>query len=143
MISKMFDKKYKFMTMFSDTTGAYIRTYVIDENGKQTNEEPFMASFPHLIDVGIMGHCLFGQTGLCAKAGIGCYQSGLTTQKPNMSLEDFKSIVMECKGRVHQFALGGRGDPDQHENFEDILKLCRENNIVPNFTSSGFGFTFW
>ena len=29
-----------------------------------------MASFPHLIDVGIMGHCLHGKLGLCAKAGI-------------------------------------------------------------------------
>lgn len=47
---------------------------------------------------------------------------------------------MECKDKVYQFALGGRGDVDQHENFEDILKLCCENNIVPNFTSSGLGF---
>lgn len=58
-----------------------------------------------------------------------------------MSLEDFEKIAIECKGRVHQFALGGRGDPDQHENFEEILKICRANDIVPNFTSSGFGFT--
>ena len=37
--------------------------------------------------------------------------------------------------------LGGRGDVDQHENFEEILKICVENDIVPNFTSSGLGFT--
>lgn len=48
---------------------------------------------------------------------------------------------MECKDKVYQFALGGRGDVDQHENFEDILKVCCENNIIPNFTSSGLGFT--
>ena len=35
----------------------------------------------------------------------------------------------------------GRGDPDQHENFEEILKICRENNLVPNFTTSGYGMT--
>ena len=141
MITKMIDKKYNFITMFDDKTGFYLRTNVLDENGKETKEEPFMASFPHLIDVGIMGSCKHGQTGLCAKAGIGCYQSGLTIQKPNMSLKDFEKIAVECKGRVHQFALGGRGDPDQHEHFEEILKICRENKIVPNFTSSGFGFT--
>lgn len=141
MLHKMIDKKYNFVTMFSDTTGMYIRTNVIDENGKMTKEEPFMASFPHLIDVGIMGHCIHGKTGLCAKAGIGCYQSGLTIQKPNMSLKDFEKIAVECKNKVHQFALGGRGDPDQHENFVEILKICRENNIVPNFTTSGFGMT--
>lgn len=141
MISRMFDKKYKFLTIFSTETGAYIRTNVINEKGKQTDEEPFMASFPHLIDLGIMGSCIHGKSGLCAKAGIGCYQSGLTIQKPNMPIEDIKSIIMQCKGKVHQFALGGRGDPDQHENFEEILKLCRENDIVPNFTSSGLGMT--
>lgn len=55
MVSRIFDKKYKFLTVFSEKTGAYIRTNVLDKNGKQTDEEPFMASFPHLIDVGIMG----------------------------------------------------------------------------------------
>lgn len=100
-----------------------------------------MASFPHLIDVGIMGHCVYGKTGLCVKAGIGCYQSGLTIEKPNMKLKDFICIAEQCSGRCNQFALGGRGDPDQHENFEDILKVCKENNIVPNFTTSGYGMT--
>ena len=47
-----------------------------------------MASYPHLIDEGIMGHCIHGKTGLCAKAGI-----------------------------------------------------CRENMLVPNFTTSGYGMT--
>ena len=60
---------------------------------------------------------------LCAKAGIGCYQSGMLVQKPNMNLEDFRSIVEQSKGKCNQFALGGRGDPDQHEHFEEILKI--------------------
>ena len=100
-----------------------------------------MASFPHLIDVGIMGHCLHGKLGLCAKAGIQCYQSGLTVQEPNMTVAQFKWIASQCKGKCNQFALGGRGDPDQHENFEEILRICRENGIVPNFTTSGYGMT--
>lgn len=118
-----------------------MRTGILDENGKDTGVDPFMASYPHLIDVGIMGHCIHGKTGLCAKAGIQCYQSGLFVEKPNMSYEDFASVVEQCKGKVNQFALGGRGDPDQHERFEDILKLCAQNHIVPNFTTSGYGMT--
>lgn len=118
-----------------------MRTGIIDEEGKDTGVDPFMASYPHLIDVGIMGHCIHGKTGLCAKAGIGCYQSGMFVQKPNMSLEDFKTIAAQSKGKCNQFALGGRGDPDQHEYFEEILKICRENDIVPNFTTSGYGMT--
>ena len=138
---KIIDKKYRFITAFDTKTGAYVRSGVIDKNGKDTGIDPFMASFPHLIDVGIMGHCVHGKTGLCAKAGIGCYQNGLTIEKPNMKLKDFIWIAEQCNGKCNQFALGGRGDPDQHENFGDILKVCKENNIVPNFTTSGYGMT--
>lgn len=100
-----------------------------------------MASYPHLIDVGIMGHCIHGKTGLCAKAGIGCYQSGMHIEALNMTVEDFRWIVEQSRGGCNQFALGGRGDPDQHENFEEILKICYENYLVPNFTTSGYGMT--
>lgn len=99
-----------------------------------------MSEFPELIDVGIMGHCIHGMSGRCMLAKVQCYQNGPNIQQPNMRLDDFRSIVKQCKGKTYQFALGGRGDPDQHENFKEILKLCRDNGIVPNFTSSGFGF---
>lgn len=137
----IYDKKYNFITAFNTETGAYIRTGILDENGKDTGVDPFMASYPHLIDVGIMGHCIHGKTGLCAKAGIGCYQSGMLVEQPNMLIEDFRWIAEQSKGKCNQFALGGRGDPDQHEHFEEILKICRENNLVPNFTTSGYGMT--
>ena len=135
------DNKYRFRSAFDTETGTYVRTGILDENGKDTGVDPFMASYPHLIDVGIMGHCIHGKTGLCAKAGIGCYQSGLLVEEPNMSVEDFRSVAEQSKGRCNQFALGGRGDPDQHEHFEEILKICRDNDLVPNFTTSGYGMT--
>ncbi|MDY4413656.1 MAG: SPASM domain-containing protein [Ruminococcus sp.] len=135
------DKKYHFIYAFDSDTGAYMRTGVLDKNGKDTGLDPFMASFPHLIDVGIMGHCIHGKTGLCVKAGIGCYQSGLTVEQQNMTAENFEWIAKQCKGRCNQFALGGRGDPDQHEEFEKILRICRDNDLVPNFTTSGYGLT--
>lgn len=135
------DNKHHFKYAFDTETGAYVRTGVLDNNGRDTGKDPFMASYPHLIDVGIMGHCIHGKTGLCAKAGIGCYQSGMFVEQPNMSLDDFRRIAEQSKGKCNQFALGGRGDPDQHEHFEEILKICRQNNIVPNFTTSGYGMT--
>jgi radical SAM protein with 4Fe4S-binding SPASM domain len=88
-----------------------------------------------------MGHCIHGAKGLCKQSGVQCYQSGFTKNQPNMTLEDFKSIVDESKGKVFQIALGGRGDVNKHENFEEILAYCRENNIVPNFTTSGLNLT--
>lgn len=135
------DEQYHFKSAFDTKTGAYVRTGILDEHGRDTGIDPFMASYPHLIDVGIMGHCIHGKTGLCAKAGIGCYQSGMLVEQPNMSVDDFRWIAEQSKGRCNQFALGGRGDPDQHEHFEEILKICRKNNLVPNFTTSGYGMT--
>ncbi|MBO5570216.1 MAG: SPASM domain-containing protein [Clostridia bacterium] len=135
------DPKYRFKSAFDTDTGAYIRTNVFDEDGRDTGVDPFMATYPHLIDVGIMGHCIHGRTGLCAKAGIGCYQSGMMLEQPNMSLEDFQWIAEQSAGRCNQFALGGRGDPDQHESFSEILGICRANRLVPNFTTSGYGMT--
>lgn len=133
-------KDKNFISCFNQETGFYFRTGIL-EDGKDTGVDPFMASFPELLDVGIMGHCIHGKTRLCQKAGIGCYQDGLHSNNSNMSLEDFKKIAEQCKGKTFQFALGGCGDPDQHEHFEEILKVCKENGIVPNFTTSGFGMT--
>ena len=138
---RIVDKKYRFISAFDTETGAYVRTGVLDDKGKDTGADPFMASFPHLIDVGVMGHCIHGKTGLCVKAGIGCYQSGLLIEQPNMAVEDFRWIAEQCRGRCNQLALGGRGDPDQHECFEELLQISRENNLVPNFTTSGYGIT--
>lgn len=140
MIKKL-DRKNRFVSMFDPKTGFYARSGVIDENGNDTGVDPFMTAYPELIDVGVMGHCVHGSSGLCIKSGVQCYQNGLKTKHPNMTLENFKRIVDECKGKTFQLALGGRGDVDQHENFAEILQYCRENDIVPNFTSSGLGFT--
>lgn len=140
MLIRRFDDKYQFAEIFDNETGFYMRSGVV-ENGIDTGVDPFMASFPTLIDIGVMGHCVHGQSGMCMKSGVQCYQNGLNDASPNMKFENLKRIVDECKGKTYQFALGGRGDVDQHENFEEILRYCRSNGIVPNFTSSGLGFS--
>jgi radical SAM protein with 4Fe4S-binding SPASM domain len=131
------DKSFSFYSIFNPYTGEYHRSNIL-KNGIDSGVDPFMASFPHLIDVGIMGHCSHAKTGHCSA---GCYQGGGTKVQPNMTLENFKSILKQCTGKVDQFALGGRGDPDMHENFVEILKLCKDYGIVPNFTTSGYGLT--
>jgi len=138
MILQKEDKTNNFISLFNPTTGFYLRTGIIRE-GQDTGEDPFMCSFPELIDVGIMGHCKHGKSGLCAEAGIECYQEGKSKHEDNMSLRNFRKIVDECKGKTFQIALGGRGDPDQHEHFEEILAYCKSNGIVPNLTTSGLG----
>ncbi|MDO4807277.1 MAG: hypothetical protein Q4A07_08515 [Coriobacteriales bacterium] len=138
---RIIDTQYRFVLSFDTATGVYLRSGVIDDNGHDTDVDPFMASFPHLIDVGVMGHCTHGVSGLCLKAGIGCYQSGATIAQPNMSVDDFEWIAHQCRHRTNQLTLGGRGDPDQHEEFEQLLCIARENDLVPNFTTSGYGMT--
>lgn len=141
MLIQKVDKKNRFVAMFDTDSGEYVRTGVLDKDGKDTDVDPFMTSFPELIDIGIMGHCSHAKSGLCYASGIQCYQNGLNVEVPNMTLENYKKIIDECKGKTFQVALGGRGDPNMHENFEEILKYTRENNIVPNFTTSGIGLT--
>lgn len=135
------DRENRFVSLFNPNTGFYVRSGVYNNEHIDTNIDPFLTSFPSLIDVGIMGHCIHGKSGLCAKSGVQCYQNGLSTHMSNMPLENIKKIVNECKGKVDQFAYGGKGDVDQHEDFEEIMRYTKENGIVPNFTSSGFGFT--
>lgn len=130
------DKQNRFVEKFDPNTGFYIRSGVLDDNGKDTGVDSFMRDFPALIDVGIMERCVCS-----AKCNVDCYQKACDRTGENMSLEDYKSILEQCKGKVYQYALGGAGDPDTHENFEEILRLTREYGIVPNFTTSGITFT--
>lgn len=133
---KKYDKENKFVSMFDPDTGFYVRTGVLDENGKDTGMDPFMASFPELIDVGIMQTCVCSH-----KCNVDCYQKANERTGNNMSLSDFEDICKQSQGKVFSFALGGAGDVDTHEHFEDILKLCKKYNIVPNFTTSGIAMT--
>lgn len=132
------DKVYNFNSSFNMKTGFYYRSGIM-ENGKDIGKDPFMSSMPHLIDCGIMGRC--HAKNVCKKGGIDCYQSGFNKEEDNMSIEVFTNIITQCKGKVFEIALGGRGDPNKHENFKEIMKVCRDNFIAPNYTTSGIGLT--
>lgn len=140
-MKKRRDARFGFETQFNPETGLYIRSNILDACGNDTGQEPFMAEFPHLLDIGIMGHCEHGSRGLCVQSGVQCYQDGLHKHQANMPLADFKTIARQCRDKVYQFALGGRGDPDMHEAFEAVLAFSREMGIVPNMTTSGLGMT--
>jgi len=96
-------------------------------NGCSGKPDPFVLILPSLLDIGIKGSCP-------NKCNF-CYQGD--TVEPDMSFDDFKSIIDQVKHHTTQVALGGRGDPETHKDFEKIVKYCRENNVVPNYTTSG------
>lgn len=130
-----FDDKYRFMETFDKHTGRYTRS---DDD---TNKDPFMRSLPNLLDIGVMGTCSHGKSGLCVNAGVQCYQDGLNIEEWNMSFRDYRSIIYQCEGRIQQVALGGRGDPNKHKYFKLILEYTRLHNIIPNYTTSGLRLT--
>ena len=135
------DGKYKFIEIFDPRSGFNFQSGIIDASGRDTGVNPFQRSYPRLIDVGIMGHCIHGRYGLCLKAGIECYQSGNTQHQPNMLLSDYQSIIDQSVGKLQSVALGGRGDPNKHENFAEILEYTVDHSIVPNYTTSGLSLT--
>ena len=134
------DEKYNFVEFFNEENGFYLRSNVICDN-TETEIEATMRSFPELLDIGIMGTCMACESGICKMAGIDCYQNASLNKRTNMSVEAYRRIIKQCKNKVFQVALGGSGDPNKHESFEEILQLTRENNIVPNLTTSGFQIT--
>ena len=133
MVNIYIDKKYKFFEIFNKNNGMLFRSNVIG-----TEEDAYCRSFPELLDVGIMGHCDAAKKHFCSSAGIDCYQNGLFNNNENMPFENYVWLINQCKGKVFQVALGGSGDPNKHEDFDNILQYTHENQIVPNLTTSGY-----
>jgi len=123
-----FDKKFsnkQYELYFNTHTGFEVL------RGINGYDDPFKTILPTLLDIGIMGHC----ENKCHF----CYQG--EKEEPNMLLEDFKFIIDQVKHHTNQVALGGRGDPNLHENFEQIIEYARINKVVPNYTTSGKNLT--
>lgn len=90
-----------------------------------------MAPWPELADISISNYC----TNNCDF----CYRDS----RPDglfMTVEDYK-YILQCLshshwGNVFQVALGG-GEPLEHPDFLDMIKVTNEFGIVPNFTTNG------
>lgn len=121
VINKHYSQHYR--TIFNQQTGFFVR---IEDNG--ANEPFWSEQGPELLDISI--------TNYCEKGCEFCYRASSIRGK-HMPLTDMKKIVIEAKRLgVLQIALGG-GNPNQHPEFIQILKLIRENNIVPSYTTNG------
>lgn len=123
-----FDRRFRndiYELLFQSSTGLEIL------QGINGNPDPFSLCLPSLLDVGVMGTC----QNRCTF----CYQGRI--QQPNMKLSDFMSIIDYIKVHTNQVALGGRGDPNKHPHFKEMLEYCRKNNVVPNYTTSGIDLT--
>ena len=116
-----------YKTLFSRDTGFFAR---IEDDGYP---EPFWSEEgPELLDVAITNYCEHGCTF--------CYRQS-DRDGNHMPFEDICTVVEQAKNAgVLQIALGG-GNPNQHPQFVEILRLIREAGIVPSYTSNGEGLT--
>lgn len=87
---------------------------------------------PELLDVSITNYCERG----CDF----CYR-GSNKNGKSMSLELYEKILKNAEQTgVFQIAIGG-GNPNQHPQFIEILKLTRKYGIIPSYTTNGQGMT--
>lgn len=119
-------KESDYFIFFDQENGTFIR-YGRDD------VDPFHnVSGPELLDISI--------TNFCERGCEFCYRQSHKGGK-FMALEDYRLVIDQAKKvGVTQVALGG-GNPNQHPEFTNILRVTRESNIVPSYTTNGQGMT--
>lgn len=115
-----------YCSLFDPVKGVSIR-------GGIDGKEPFWKpSGPELLDISI--------TNYCERQCSFCYRKS-NLEGVHMGLDLYRRIILEAKELgVFQVALGG-GNPNQHPDFLEILKITKENGIIPSYTTNGIGMT--
>lgn len=111
-----------YWTLFSRKTGDKIRFSFSEIN--DVNAEK--GSVPELVDLKITDYCAYG----CPY----CYQ-GSTRKGQDAPLNTISNMAhaLQALG-TFEVAIGG-GEPTTHKNFEHILKMFKDRDIVPNFST--------
>lgn len=120
------DEHYKIL--FNQNTGFFIRC---EDDGFP--EPQWSLHGPELIDLSI--------TSFCQRACSFCYRGANDVSYQHLSMTAVRDVVTQAVNcGTLQIALGG-GNPNQHPYFVDILRLIRENGIVPSYTTNGDNLT--
>jgi radical SAM protein with 4Fe4S-binding SPASM domain len=117
-----------YTAIFNPNSGFFAR---VEDGGC---DEPFWAEHgPELLDIAV--------TNWCDRGCSFCYRKS-DESGSHISLNDYEEIIRQAQSlHVFQVALGG-GNPNQHPQFPEILRLTREKyGIVPNYTTNGRGLT--
>lgn len=118
--------KQHYRTVFQQKTGFFVRK---EESGFP--EPTWAEDGPELIDLSI--------TSFCRRKCSFCYRGANDVKYQHLGMDDIVSVVEQAAGcGTLQIALGG-GNPNQHPQFTEILKLIREYDIIPSYTSNGEG----
>lgn len=124
------------MKYINDKNG--YRAIFDEESGRTVRDESkiqglaWKKSGPELLDISI--------TNYCERCCDFCYRHS-SKSGTFMSVDLFEKIISQAKTLgVFQIALGG-GNPNQHPQFVELLKISRAYGIVPSYTTNGQGMT--
>lgn len=127
MIRMRVEKESNYWAVFND--GVTTR-FVYDPN-----KEISKLKFPEFYDMKITNSC----SGKCSW----CYMDSKENDPhyPNI-VQKFKDYFepMTMNHRPFQIAFGG-GNPNEHPEFCELMKVCYEMGIMPNYTTNGMGLT--
>ena len=131
MAGKLIERNYPaqhYRTLFDQRTGFFVRK---EDEGWP---EPTWAMVgPELIDLSITNYCEKGCTF--------CYRETSRDDAVFTTVNDIVKVVEQAADcGTFQIALGG-GNPNQHPQFVEILRIIREHDIVPSYTTNGDGLT--
>lgn len=123
----IYHPEQRYHTLFNPRNGLFAR---IEDIG--ADEPMWSADGPELLDISITNFCE-RQCGFCYR--------GSSPSGSHMTILDFKEVLSQAaEVGVLQIAFGG-GNPNQHPQFAEFLRLTHEAGIVPSYTSNGEGLT--
>lgn len=131
MDGKLIERNYPaqhYRTLFDQRSGFFVR-----KEDEGFPEPIWAADGPELIDLSI--------TSYCQRECSFCYRGANSNFYKHLSMNEVRSVIEQAaKCGTLQIALGG-GNPNQHPEFVEILRLIREYGIVPSYTTNGDGLT--
>jgi len=108
--------------IFNEKNGNFARW------GHTKEADPQMSTIgPELADIEV--------STICHRACPWCYKSNTKVGR-NMSFETFKKVFDKIPKNITQVAFG-IGDIDGNPELWDMMRYCRENDVVPNITING------
>lgn len=116
----------KYKRVFNCSNGVMIR-----EGDK---EDAIMSPMPEILDLEI-------SAGYCKNGCPWCYKGNSSNKDViNMTFDIFKNIFDKISLNLDSVAFGITG-VQTNPDFIKMMKYCRENKVVPNFTLSGIDLT--
>lgn len=100
-------------------------------------EDYSKSTSPELVDIKIISTCNNAKQKYPAGCARFCYQSS-SADGGYVSVNDFRNIVYRLsKMDIFEIALGG-GEPLDHPNILELLRICRDFDIIPNITTRNY-----